>query len=142
VAGNWSTASTWEMYEDSSWVPAGTSPTGSENITVDDSVNVDAAVNISDYVILSGTGKFEIGIGSLTFGSGSTYEHARNGGTITTSTWDTGSNCLITGAAGNAPGNANQNFYYFTWNCPSQSANLNLAWSSITIGGNFTCINS
>jgi len=142
MAGNWSTASTWEMYNGSSWALAGSPPTGSENITVDDSVNIDAAVNISGYVTLSGVGKIEIGVGSLTFGSGSTYEHARNGGTIPTSTWDTGSTCLVTGAAGNAPGNANQNFYNFTWNCPSQSSNLNLAWSGNTIGGNLTCLSS
>ena len=142
ITGSWSVASTWETYDGSSWIPAVTPPTGSENITVDDSVNADVAVNISGYVILSGDGKIEIGVGTLTFGSGSTYEHARNGGTIPVSTWGTGSTCLITGAAGNAPGNANQNFYNFTWNCPSQSANLNLAWSGNTIAGNVTCLSS
>lgn len=142
ATGNWSAAATWETWNGSSWVPAATPPTGSENITVDDAVMLDVAVVITGYVKVEGAGDVTNGSGSITFSNGSTYEHAMNAGTIPTSTWGAGSTCLITGAVGNSPGNANQNFYNFTWNCPSQSSNLNLAWTGNTIGGNVTCLNS
>lgn len=142
AGGDWSTAATWEVWNGSAWDPASNPPTGSENITVDDSVNVDAAVTINGYVMLSGSGKIEIGAGSLTFGNGSTYEHAVNGGVIPTATWDSVSTCLISGATGNAPGNANQDFYNFTWNCTAQSSNLNLAWSGNTISGDLSCLST
>jgi hypothetical protein len=74
--------------------------------------------------------------GKLQFGSGATYQHARNGGSIPTSRWGTGSTCLITGLTGNAPSNGNQNFYSIKWNCPGQTSNLNLGWNGNTIGGN------
>ena len=140
--GNWSGAGTWEVWNGSAWMPASNPPSGSEIINVDDSVTIDITLNVSGYVTLSGIGKIEIGVGSMTFNDGSTYEHARNGGAIPTATWDSSSTCLITGATSSAPGNANQDFYNFTWNCTSQSSNLNLAWSGITIGGNVTCLNS
>ncbi len=142
ATGNWSAAASWETWNGSGWVPAGSPPTGSEYITVDDAVTLDVAVAISGYVKVEGAGEVINGAGSITFNNGSTYEHALNGGNIPTSTWGTGSTCLITGAVGNSPGNANQNFYNFTWNCAAQSSNLNLAWTGITIGGDVTCLNS
>ena len=33
AAGNWSLAATWEVYNGATWDPAGSAPTGSENIT-------------------------------------------------------------------------------------------------------------
>jgi hypothetical protein len=80
--------------------------------------------------------------GVLSFGNGGLYQHSQNAGTIPTSNWGTGSTCEITGAIGNSPGNANQDFYHFVWNCPGQTSNLNLAWDGNTIGGNLTCMNS
>ena len=74
--------------------------------------------------------------GKLQFGNGAKYQHARNGGTIPTSKWGTGSTCEITGLTGNAPTNGNQNFYNVRWNCPGQTANLNMGWNGIVIGGN------
>jgi hypothetical protein len=142
ITGNWNTASTWETYNGSSWIPAVTPPTGSENITVDDSVNVDVAVNISGYVILSGDGNIEIGTGSLTFGNGSTYEHARISGGIPVSTWATGSTCKITGITNQAPANRNQSFYNLIWDCPNQSGNFNMGFDEDTIGGDISIINT
>jgi hypothetical protein len=44
---------------------------------------------------------------------------------------------MITGVTANMPSNCNQNFYNFTWNCPSYgSSALNLTWTGNTIGGN------
>ncbi len=142
AAGDWSLAATWETYDGANWVPAGSAPTGSEDITINDSVNVDVAVTVTGDIQVEGTGILAVGAGSLTFDSGSSYEHARNAGSIPTSTWNAGSTCLITGIEGNSPGNANQDFYHFIWDCPGQTANLNLAWSGNIIGGNLTCVNS
>jgi hypothetical protein len=80
--------------------------------------------------------------GRLRFGNGAKYQHARNGGSIPLSVWDAGSTCEILGLAGNAPSNGNQNFYNITWNCPSQSSNLNMGWNGNTIGGDITIVNT
>lgn len=140
TGGNWSNAGTWQTWNGSSWVGASTAPTGSEpKITIQstDSVYVDAAVTITDTIYNQG----KLGGGSnLTFGNGGVYQHAQNGGSIPTATWNTGSSCLITGVTGNAPSNANQNYYNFTWNCPSQSSSVNIGWQTgVTIAGTLTC---
>ena len=96
-------------------------------------------VTIGDSLICRGE---VIPQGTMSFIADAVYVHARDGGTIPTATWNTGSTCLVTGATGNAPGNANQDFYDFTWNCPNQTANLNVAWSGNTIGGNLKVVNS
>ena len=80
--------------------------------------------------------------GTATFESGAMYRHSRDGGTMPTAVWHTGSTCYMAGITGGVPGNTNQNFYNFAWDCPGQSGNLNTAWSGNTIGGNVTCINS
>ena len=138
AAGNWSLAATWEVYNGATWDPAGSAPTGSENITVDDSVNVDAAATITGYVKVEGSGKLVVGAGSITFDTLSTYEHAINGEDIPSATWNPGSTCLVTGITSSAPSNSNQNFYNFTWNCAGQSSNLDVSWSGNTIGGDVT----
>jgi hypothetical protein len=136
--GNWSATATWETYNGASWVPAATAPTGTENITVDDSVTVDVAVVVTGSVKVEGSGWLTVGAGSVTFDSGSTYEHARNGGAFPTATWNANSTCLVTGVTGSAPDNSVQNFYNFTWNSTNQSSNLDVSWSGNTIGGNLT----
>jgi hypothetical protein len=80
--------------------------------------------------------------GRLRFGSGAVYQHTRNGGSIPLSVWDAGSMCEILGLTGNAPSNGNQDFYNMTWNCPSQSSNLNMGWNGNTIGGDITVVNT
>ncbi len=52
ASGNWSVAATWETFDGSNWVAAGSAPTGTEIITVDgvDTVLVDGAVTITGYV--------------------------------------------------------------------------------------------
>ena len=84
---------------------------------------------------------------AVTFsGSGSTYEHNIDGGTIPTATWSTGATTLITGSTGNAPSGNDQAFYHFTWNCPSQNTDLPLAIAGSTgsqhFAGNFTVTNT
>jgi hypothetical protein len=136
----WNSASTWLTSTDggSTWFPATAPPTGSENITVDDTVEVDVAVSIAGYLTVSGTGNLEISTGSITFANGSTYEHARTAGGIPPSTWGTGSTCKITGVTSQAPANRNQSYYNLIWNCPGQSGNLNMGFNNVTIGGDIT----
>lgn len=59
---------------------------------------------------------------SITFGAGSTYTHARNGGNIPTASWDNTSNCVITGITNAALSTGwAQNFGNILWNCSGQS---------------------
>lgn len=55
-----------------------------------------------------------------------TFEHALDGYTIPTATWNAGSLCYITGTTTTAPVGLGQNFYDLTWDC-NQSGDINLA---------------
>jgi pectin methylesterase-like acyl-CoA thioesterase len=139
--GTWSTLA-WEASSDSglTW-SAAMAPTGSEKIIIPGTCvdTVDIPLNWTGYI--KNYGSFVVGtVGSVTFSTGSIYEHAQNAGAIPLSTWGTGSTCLITGTTSSQPTtNMIQNFYNFTWNCPYQNTNLNMAWDNITIGGDLIC---
>ncbi len=138
ASGKWSAASTWQTYSGSAWGAASTAPTGVGTITLQaaDSVDIDVAVTITGKLKSLG-GRWGYSTGSLTFGNGGIYEHAANGAGIPTATWGTGSTCLVTGVVANAPSNASQDFYNFTWNCPGQTGTgVNVAWLNNTIKGN------
>lgn len=143
LSGLWTEASTWEVYNGSAWVPATTAPTGAGNILVDDTVSVSSAsVTVSGYVKVEGNGVLTVGAsGELTFGATSTYEHARNIGTIPMATWAVGSTAKFTGVSNSAPGNRIQSFSNIIWDNPAQTANLNMGWNGVTITGTIT-INS
>jgi hypothetical protein len=144
ATGNWSEASTWETFDGANWIAATIVPVGTENITVrgDDSVRVDVAVSIAGYVKVEETGGIEITAGSLAFGDGSTYEHARDAGSLPTATWAQGSTLLLTGTSQNAPANRNQNFYNVTFNTPNLGRNRDMSWDGITIGGDVRVIST
>jgi hypothetical protein len=133
--GKWSQGSTWQ---------GGAVPSPSENVNIlaTDSIHFDVAVTLTGTVKnLSGkAGSFDSS--QVVFGNGGVYEHAANGGSLPKATWNQGSTCLITGVTGNVPNNSAQNFYNLTWNCPGQSAGLNLGMFTQTIGGNVRVINS
>jgi len=135
--GNWSAASTWEVFDGANWVPALT-------ITVDgqDTVLVDVAVAITGYVTVTDDAVIDISTGSLDFNDGSTYEHARDEGSIPISTWNAGSTMLITGTVGTAPGNRNQNYYNITLNTPNMTSSRDLSLNNVTIGGNIRVVNT
>lgn len=144
ASGNWSEASTWETFDGANWVAATNAPAGTETITVrgDDTVRVNVAVNIVGYVKLEATGVIEITAGSLAFGDGSTYEHARDGGSVPTAVWEVGSTALFTGITGTAPENRGQDYYNLTLNTPGLTSNRDLALDGNTIGGNITVIST
>jgi len=110
ASGNWSAAATWETFDGTNWVAAAAAPAGTETITVrgDDTVRVEVAVSVAGHVKVEETGIVEISTGSLSFDNGSTYEHARDGGSIPLATWGQGSTVLLTGTIQDAPGNRNQ----------------------------------
>jgi len=74
----------------------------------------------------------------LSFSGGSSYIHARNGGTIPLASWNSASTCSVEGIVNSAPGNVSQAFGNLTWNCPSQSLNFSFAGTLTTINGDFT----
>ncbi len=147
ISGNWGDASTWEVYDGTNWIDATNPPDGSSGtITIQSghNVNVASALSVTGAnVVVDGYLKNSSSItltvpGTFTFNSGSTYEHAINGGNIPISTWNTGSTCKITGttSATSFSGGSNQNFYHYIWDCPLQTANTGLSWSGNTIYGN------
>lgn len=79
-------------------------------------------------------------ITKLFFAAGSTYEHARNGGSIPTANWNAASTCEVTGVIVGTPGNLNQTFGNFIWNCPGQTGNPTL--TTTTILGDLTIIDT
>jgi hypothetical protein len=72
---------------------------------------------------------------NLFFMSGGKYLHNLDGGTIPTATWNSNSNCNITGVTSNAPGNVNQTFGNFTWDSP-QTNYVSISPTSMVIQGN------
>jgi hypothetical protein len=134
-SGNWNLASTWK----SNTIPSGS---GTYIIRASDSVYFSAAATITGTVKnLSGRiATFDSS--KVVFGDGSVYEHAVNAGSLPKATWGTGSTVLFTGVTANMPNNAAQNFHHITWNCPGQSAGLNMGMSTQTIGGNIRVIKS
>ena len=84
---------------------------------------------------------------TMTFASGSTYNHAQNGGTVPDATWNANSTCEITRVTTSRPSGYKQSFGHFTWNCPNQtmtgsSLGTDFASSTYPIQGNFTMQNT
>jgi hypothetical protein len=146
ATGNWSVVATWETFDGANWVAAATAPTGSETITVDDNdtVSVDVVVSItgSGYVMVTSSGVVDVTTGSLTFGDGTTYEHARDGGSVPISTWETGSTALYTGITSSTPSNRGQDYYNLTLNTPGLTSNRDMSLVNNTIGGDITVVNT
>ncbi len=81
---------------------------------------------------------------SLSLAAGGTYRHVRNGGAIPTATWDAASTCEITGVTSTLPTATGftQSFGHLAWNCPSQTAGLNLNGNLKTINGDFHMVST
>jgi len=154
TSGNWGDFNSWQTFDGSQWNDAVSAPTGtSGTITIQSghTITIAAAITINGAaVVVNGYLKNSLSItastssAAFTFGSGSTYEHAINGGTIPLSVWGDGSTCLITGVGATAPNGPAKGTSYsnYTWNCPGQSASINTAWDSVTVRGNLTVLSS
>lgn len=141
--GDWSAAATWEVFQGGSWAAAVTAPTGSETITVaGDSVFVDVAVAVTGKVIAETDGVLEVGAGTITFADGSTYEHARDEGSVPEATWASGSTALFTGLETDTPDNRGQDYHHLTLNIPGLLGNEDFSLGGHTIGGNLHVIDS
>ncbi len=94
--------------------------------------NVDLIVNGT----LSNAGTITT-TGVLSFGSGGTYIHAQNGGTVPTASWNASSTAQINNVTTTIPGGLAQTFGNFIWN----SANTTAMTSAIAVSGNLTVQN-
>jgi|GEM_PF-2471643 len=143
--GDWSATATWQTYDGTNWNAATTAPDGSENITIQDGDSVNVAsgtVTITGTVTVEGTsappitgGELNADGGTLVFADGSTYEHARDGGSMPVADWQDGSTTLFTGILSDGPDNRDQAFYNITWNNSGQISNVSLGLGTVTIGG-------
>ncbi len=162
---NWNTAANWQIYNGTTWTTATVVPPSSnEVITIQAgsfytlNVNFNVAYKLvirnggaltigSTYTLTAGSGNDTIinsgtltPTGTLSFLSGSVYEHAQNGGNIPTATWATTSTCYINYTSGTmttAPtGATGQTFGNFTWNADVPTGSLDFTGLG-TITGNF-----
>lgn len=163
--GNWSTAATWTANAVPSTTLSMGNVTISHNVTEDQnasvssiSINSAKTLDISSGITLTTTGAssvdgtiknagtLAVSGGSWTFASTGIYQHnyTTTAGTIPTATWSSGSTCEIIGYTSNttAPSGRNQTFSNFTWNCLSQTGNINFSGTVPTINGNFNLTNS
>ncbi|MCX6334064.1 MAG: hypothetical protein NT092_07135, partial [Bacteroidia bacterium] len=79
---------------------------------------------------------------TINFNANSIYEHAVNGGTIPTATWNAISNCKITGiTTATSIGGFGQTFGNFIWDCPNMNTTSGSDFyiaSDVNILGDFT----
>lgn len=121
---------------------------GNLNLNVNGAANRVGNANFSNSVTtVSGTitnygGTITSTAANLSFLSGGSYVHARNGGAIPTASWNAASNCNITGITGTAPTGLNQAFGNLTWDCIGQTTGFLLAQALTTINGTFTVGNT
>lgn len=163
AGGTWATNTTWEVFSAGSWLkleatafPIPTSASGTilvqHNVTVSASIAADQVTIASGvtltiagsqiFTIADGAGVDLLNNGSITttgtlsFAANSTYQHARDGGTIPLANWGTNSTCYVTGIVNTnptlIPSNAYQNF---VWEC-SQGGTRSLASNLRTVNGN------
>ncbi|MBX2976964.1 MAG: T9SS type A sorting domain-containing protein [Ignavibacteriaceae bacterium] len=105
-------------------------------------MTVDGLLKVTGTAIAS-PGPYTVSLSTdavLVFGSTGVYEHGQNAGAIPVAVWNNGSTLKLTGIVANAPANGNQNFYHIIWDCPAQTASLNLGWTNVTIGGNINVV--
>lgn len=134
-SGNWSDNTIWQSSADNNnWMDATSSPTSNANgviINTGHVVTVNSATTIPITSVAAGAtlkATAQITLGSTLTING-TYEHAMNGGNIPISVWNNESLLLIDGITGSIPTGIDQDFYNFTWNCTSQSADIGGIWS-------------
>jgi hypothetical protein len=154
--GNWNTAATWSptgvpTTGDVVTIATGHTVTVNTNTASLNSLTINAGgtlttasstVTATSIIVLgtinrTGTGNIT---GTLTFNNGSIYQHAQDGGTVPTATWNSGSTCEITGSVFTAPGGGSQSFSNVTWNCSSMLLSLNCPFT--TISGTCTIVST
>jgi hypothetical protein len=126
------------------------------DLDISGTVDVAGALNIvsnapvvveSGGVLKTEQGGTYTGNGTLTFNSGSKYQHnyTTGAGTIPTATWNAGSSCEVVGFTTDTTtlAGTGQSFYNFTWNCPNQTSIVPLGGTIPTaVNGDFTCVST
>ena len=111
------------------------------DLTISGTLNVNAGGTLYNQGSISST------VSTLLINSGATYQHAQDGGSIPTATWNSNSTCLVTGAVSNTISGLSQSFGNFTWNSTGQAfvddgygvgVDKGIAIGSLTVNGNFT----
>lgn len=116
-------------------VESGATLTLNAAFTLADGSGADLTVN-GTVINTNGTHTFT---GATDFTANSLYQHNRNGSVIPVGNWNLTSTVEFTGIAGTQPSSGlNQTFGNVTWNCPGQTASVNLGGALTTIAGNFT----
>ncbi len=77
-----------------------------------------------------------------TVSSGAVFQHNVDGGSLPQATWSSGATCEVTGITVTKPGNLDQMFHNFTWNCPNQTSVENLSGKIENVAGNFNFIST
>jgi hypothetical protein len=125
---------------DQATVDAGGQITINSGITLTIANGTSTDLTVNGIVVNSGT---ITTTGTVSFGSGSTYQHTHTSGVVPTATWDIASTCLVTGMTGTLPtGIAGQTFGNLTWNCPNQSNTSTAIAGVLTVAGNLTILNT
>jgi hypothetical protein len=117
-------------------IDAGGTLTWNADFVLNNGTGTDLVVN-GTVVNSAGTISFLAGAAAI-YNANSLYQHARNGTSIPTATWNVSSTVEVTGSTGTFPGGMGQLFGNFTWNSPGMTASLNLVGSMTAISGNFT----
>ncbi|MBN1349953.1 T9SS type A sorting domain-containing protein [candidate division KSB1 bacterium] len=141
ASGDWSMAQNWEIYSGSAWRAIGSTPTGTETITIQstDSIFVNIAVSITGTLVNQGIVEANE---MLAISNGGTYQHDRDAGKVPLATWEEGSDMLITGVTSTAPEDRDQDYYSLTFNTPGLLSNLNMNLNCNTISGDVRVINT
>jgi hypothetical protein len=79
---------------------------------------------------------------AIAFGGSSTYDHARDGGSVPAGTWAEGSTAMFTGITGSGPDGRGQDYYNLVLNTPGLLSNLDLSLDGNTIGGDLSVLSS
>jgi hypothetical protein len=166
--GNWNSTSTWSAT--SGGAPGASYPVAGDNVTIENNytvtvtanaacatmtiasgsqltVNANFTMTFTGAVTVNGTWLSQstgaVSGGTITFASGSVYNHNVNGGTIPTATWSSGSNCNLTGLTATMPTiTAGTAFWNLTFNSPGQTAVFNIGANSFSVTGTFSLTNT
>jgi len=170
--GNWATAANWNTSPNGiNWFSSSIAPdstansiaitnnitvaakatakaltvTGSVTINYTDTLYIKSASTLTLNGTLSNSGGLTLGTGAtMSVTATGTYNHAENTGTIPTATWNTTSNCNITGQTSTTvpSGLTGQSFGNFTWNSNGQTGTVSLGGNLTTVSGNLSILNT
>lgn len=129
---------------------AGNASTIAGTLTVNASNTFTTSTSANNITTVTGTvnnaGTISGATASLLFNSGSTYNHnfTTSQGTIPTATWNANSTISFTTYTTNTtvPSGIGQTFGNVTWNCASQTGNINFDNGSFAVAGTFTITNT